>query len=109
MNKTGGFKLLNKHFNNPDNMNTDGFNFLSISNCDDITLEGSEKCFVIPKNVFIWSVHTVTLGKKLFSVDHKEIYFNHYRFLNKKERGRDRGKNVDISIHKHTEGLIHNI
>lgn len=109
MNKTGGFKLLNKHFNNPDNMNTDGFNFLSISNCDDITLEGREKCFVIPKNVFTWSVHTVTLGKKLFSVDHKEIYFNHYIFLNKKERGRDRGKNVDISIHKHTEGLIHNI
>jgi hypothetical protein len=93
-----GFVLLNKFFYNPDNKPTDNFNFLKIYNCDRIKLSGNEKIFVIPKNVNTFSVHTVTSGKPIYTIDPTLIYFNHYIFLNKINRGLDRTTLTDDSI-----------
>ena len=102
------FKLLNKFFYNPNNLPTNDFNFLKIYNCDEFTLSGREKNFVIPKNVQIMCVHHVEKGKKSYSVSCKKLYFNHYFFLNKSCK-RGCGKNkpiiIDKSIDKHTADI----
>jgi len=96
----GSFRLLNKNFYNPDNLSTDGTDFLKITTCDNILLEGREKNFVIPKNVNTFSVHMITDGKQMVTLNHKCIYFNHYIFLNKHgKRGcEERTQYIDGSI-----------
>jgi len=104
------FKLLNKFFYNPNNLPTDGFNFLKIySSAINCTLRGREKNFVIPKNVQIMCVHNVEKGKKSYSVSCEKLFFNHYFFLNKSDqRGSGKGKHmsIDNSIQRHTERVI---
>jgi len=94
-------RLLNKFFYNPHNMPTDGNNFFKIVDCMPITKNGREKNFVIPKNVITFSIHVVTSGLPMFTVDEKEAYFNHYYFLNKSGRGKKRTTEVDTSILRH--------
>ena len=82
---------------------TDGYNFLKIYKCDKITLSGREKNFVIPKNTSIYCVHKVIRGKPMYKVPHNNLYFNHYCFLNKSNRGKDKTELIDRSIIKHTK------
>ena len=106
INKISGFVLLNKFFYNPYNKPTDNFNFLNISNCDKIKLKGNEKLFVIPKNVNTFSVHTVTNGNPMYFVDPILLYFNHYYFLNKLNRGLNKTDLIDDTIITKTYTLI---
>jgi len=101
-NDIGSFTLLNKSFHNPDDLPTDGYNFLKIYNCDKITLSGREKNFVIPKNTSIYCVHKVLRGKRMYVVPYSMLYFNHYLFLNKSNRGKEKTELIDTSIMKHT-------
>jgi hypothetical protein len=94
----GSLRLLNKFFYNPNNKPTDKYNFLNIYNCNTITKSGNEKNFVIPRNVYVFSVHMITYGKKTHTVEPNELYFNHYIFLNKTNRGRDITPYTDDSI-----------
>jgi hypothetical protein len=100
--KIGSFRLLNKYFYNPHNLPTNDFEFLKIYNCNNITLVNCEKNFVIPKNVFTFSVHMITKGYKMYNVCPKKLYFNHYYFLNKPIRGRDKTDISDNSIYRDT-------
>jgi hypothetical protein len=104
-NKIGSFRLLNKFFTNPDNLPVNGYDFLSIYKCKEMTTTGCEKNFVIPKNVETFSVHMITKGKKMYNVDSKLVYFNHYQFLNKLKRGRDSSNLQDKTILKHCKFL----
>ena len=90
VNKIGSFKICNKFFFNPDNLPENDFNFLKIFSCSTVFLNQREKHFVLPKNICTFCVHQITSGKKSYSNIHKSIYFNHYLFLNKKNRGRDK-------------------
>jgi hypothetical protein len=98
INNISAFTLLNKFFYNPNNNSTTGYDFLKIYNCNNISRHGHEKNFVIPKNVKTFSVHMVTKGKRSHRVNHEIIYFNHYHFLNKLDRGRNKTKLIDNSI-----------
>jgi GR25 family glycosyltransferase involved in LPS biosynthesis len=100
INKIGSFRLLNKFFYNPNNMPTTDYNFLSIYNCDNITKFGREKNFVVPQNVDMFSVHMITLGHQMYTIDEKILFFNHYLFLNKKDRGNNKTDLIDDSISK---------
>lgn len=101
INNIGSFRILNKTFTNPNNLSTKGYDFLSIYTCDKITKSGREKNFVIPKNVSTFAVHMITMGKPMYNLDPRYIYFNHYMFLNKQDRGRDKYNFNDNSIIKH--------
>ena len=57
-----------------------------------------EKHIVIPKNVKTFSVHVVTDGKEQVILDKLYVYFNHYYFLNKQNRGLDKTDLIDKSI-----------
>ncbi len=94
----GSFRLLNKFFYNPYNLPTENGHFLNIPHCDKITLRGHEKTFVLPKNVITYSVHAVTSGKPTYSINPNCIYFNHYYYLNKQNRGRNKTPFIDSSI-----------
>ena len=99
----GSFQLSNKFFYNPQNLPTDGFEFLKIFECAaSVTPGRHQKQFVIPQNVSTFSVHIVTRGKSTIIIDPEECFFNHYYFLNKAQRGRDRTGNYDSSIQRHT-------
>ena len=100
INNIGSFVIKCKLFYNPDNKSTDGYNFLNIYNCDTITLKGREKNFVIPKNVRTFSVHQITKGKKSFTINFNILFFNHYFYLNKSDRGNYKTKYKDDSIKK---------
>jgi len=106
-NKVGSFRLLNKCFTNPDNLSTKGYDFLNIFSCDEITLSGREKNFVIPKNVKTFSVHMITSGKAMLPLHFNHIYFNHYMFLNKEERGREITDFQDNTILKHCNFILY--
>ena len=77
------------------------FRILNIYNCEEITKNGREKNFVIPKNVRTYSIHAITSGEQMFTIDSKYIYFNHYIFLNKAIRGKDISYLEDKTILKH--------
>jgi hypothetical protein len=102
-NDVGSFRLLNKFFFNPDDLPTNDYNFLQIYNCSKISLKNYEKGFVIPKNVYIYSVHMITFGKCMYIVPPELLYFNHYFFLNKSNRGKNKTMFIDTSIKKHTK------
>jgi len=101
--KIGSFRLLNKFFYNPNNLPTEGNNFLKIFNCDKITKGGQEKNFVLPKNINTFAVHMITDGNPMYNIDDKLIFFNHYYFLNKSSRGRNNTNLIDDSILFHIE------
>ena len=96
--KISGFMLLNKFFYNPFRLPSEGQEFFKIINCDEVSEEGFEKCIVIPKNVKTFSVHVVTDGGELILLDKSYVYFNHYYFLNKNNRGFDLTPFTDNSI-----------
>lgn len=100
----GSFKLSNKNFYNPDKMPTHGEEFFKIYNCDKIKDKG--KNFVIPKNVETYSVHEITNGKEMYSVDPKLGYINHYYFLNKswcRTNAKGRPKHNTPTSHQRTK------
>ena len=104
----GNFHIKNKFFYNPNKMSTDGYNFLKIYNCNETTTpKGHEKNFVIPKNVDVFANHQVTKGLAKYNVDPKDLYFNHYSFLNKdgsvltRYGGGNSSTSTDNSISKH--------
>lgn len=102
-NQIGSFKILNKFFVNPNNLSTNDYDFLLRFNCREITKKGNEKNFVIPKNVETFSVHMITRGKQMYSIESEYIYFNHYIFLNKLKRGMDISDLQDNTILKHCD------
>lgn len=102
INDIGGFCILAKLFYNPSDKPTDGYNFLKIYDCNDVTKTVRNKNFVIPKNIKIFNIHNVSIGKKLFIIDEKLLYFNHYFFLNKQNRGKNITRNIDMTIDKIT-------
>lgn len=106
--KISGFRITAKFFYNSNNKNTKDYNFLKIYNCKKLKLINNKKksykskMIIIPKNTKILkSVHY--LCKKIYIVDPKLIYFNHYFFLNKENRGLDKTNLIDKSIDKHTK------
>lgn len=102
----GSFRLLNKFFYNPNNLSTNNFDFLKIYNCDNITLNHQQKNFVIPKNVNIFSVHMIVEGKPMFTVSQDLLFFNHYYFLNKANRGKNKTNLTDNSIEYNANKII---
>jgi len=102
------FSLRNRWFYNPFEHNASGHDFLYIDNCDHITKEGHEKSFVIPKNVDAYSVHHTTVGKTRVWVDPEIMRFNHYCYLNKKERGLINKSVYDNTITSHLDYLGEN-
>ena len=101
INQLGSFTISNKFFYNPNNLPIEETQFLNIFNCDEITLDAREKNFVIPQNVKTFSVHRITDGKPMFLLDKKHIFFNHYYYLNKSDRGKKNTNNIDNSILQH--------
>jgi hypothetical protein len=97
----GSFTVRNKFFYNPNHLPTDGTKFLNITNCDIITMDSREKNFVVPQNVKTFAVHRITDGKLMFLLDEKDIFFNHYIYLNKSDRGKKNTTNTDNSILRH--------
>ena len=94
-----GFALSNKFFYNPSNLSTKKYDFLKIISCDIINNYGDRpKMFIIPKNVKSFSVHIVTSGLPMYFINNKIIFFNHYFFLNKENRGLNHTQIVDCSI-----------
>jgi len=102
MDTISSFSFLCKLFQNPENKETRGLSFFFIFHCDDFwNRHDREKCIVFPKNVDSYSVHEVTSGKATFYIVKEDGYFNHYYFLNKKDRGRNQTRLRDSSIVKH--------
>lgn len=102
INTISSFRLLNKFFYNPENKQIIDNNFLYIFNCDNITKQGHEKNIVIPKNVKMYYIHRVFLPRdNMITIDDKLIFFNHYYYLNKHNRGRNNTTIIDKSIIKH--------
>lgn len=102
----GSIALCNKDFYNPYNMPTNSFNFLKIYNCGEVLLGERYKNFVIPKNVQALSVHDITLGKPAHVINVQKAYFNHYLFLNKSNRGKNKTSMEDNTIDVHTQNLF---
>jgi len=103
----GSLRVLSKIFVNPNNRyRTDDFNFLKIYNCTEVIKGYLEKNFIIPKNVLVVSVHTITHGKKMFDVSEHDIFFNHYMFLNKADRAQDTLELIDTSIYRHSKQFL---
>jgi hypothetical protein len=102
-------RFMSRFFYNPDEKSTDNYDFLKITNCGEILNGMREKMFVLPQNVYMVSVHTVTdsdEGMIQIDADSSDVYFNHYAYLNKPDRGRDRTNINDNSIHSILEKLI---
>lgn len=97
----GGIRIPSKRFYNSDNQDDSNYNFLKIYNCDSECYIKFGKCFIIPVNVNTMSIHTITSGKKLLNIDDKEVFFNHYFYLNKAKRGLNKTNYIDDSIKKH--------
>ena len=107
--KISCFQIFSKFFYNPHNLPTNDTLFLQIYNCSDVHKCGREKCFVIPKNTKVFSVHIVTDGLPMYTVDEKYAFFNHYYYLNKSNRGKDstnlEDKTILLHINSHNEIL----
>lgn len=107
----GGFEFPSKIFLNTQNKDESGYEFLKISECGQEFIRiSAQKLFVYPKNVDIFSVHNILVGKKGIPLPESQIYFNHYVFLNKKNRNWDgrnnRGRSIDeYSLRNLTPGI----
>ena len=94
----GSFVIENKWFYNPNSIYPeDGFKFLSNNISDNITEHflGHSKTIVNPRNVEFQNVHKSTLSSKEIIISNKNMYFNHYCYLNK-TRGRKDENNRNI-------------
>ena len=89
----GSLRLLSRPTYNIHNQSEDSYDFLKISTCTDFPPTSYEKNFVIPKNVNIFSVHMIIDGKPMVNLPTNFMYFFHYLFLNKLNRGRYIHKN----------------
>lgn len=99
VNEIGSFKISNRFFCNYNNLDSSGLNFLSIFNCEKKCTNDRKKQIVIPKNVDCVSIHKTLIGKNGFNVNSKDIFFNHYYYLNKGWRcKRRKGNAIDNSI-----------
>lgn len=83
----GCFKFYCKNFINIDNQSEKHLDFLSVYNCGPVITNERSKSFVIPRNVTLYSIHVVVLGKPTIILG---LYFNHYIFLNKPKRGHNK-------------------
>ena len=94
------FQIQAKFFHNFENKCTNGYNFLKITNCEANTRKNKcEKLIIIPENTFAIGPHMVFKGSKpMLTVSENDMFFNHYFFLNKEERGRDETQYKDDSI-----------
>jgi hypothetical protein len=92
------FRFKNRVFYNPRGLDSSGFKFLNIPNCSQGFYRGKEKNFIIPRNCETICVHRVTLGKKMYEIDSKYGFFNHYYYMNKTKRGREATNIKDSSI-----------
>lgn len=101
----GSFRLLCKMFYNPNSLPTNNYEFLKIYNCGECLSSTYEKNLVIPKNVMTFSVHMITRGKQMYNVPTNIIFFNHYYFLNKTDRGKNSTAIIDDSINRITKFL----
>lgn len=93
-----GFTIYSKLFYNPDGLSTDGTDFLKIANCSELITDSRQKMFIIPRNTQVISVHVVTNGHPTYIVNDKDMIFNHYFYLNKEDRGKERTEFKDDSI-----------
>ena len=107
INEISSFQLENKMFFNPYNLPTDNIQFFKIFTCREVNRKGRHKNFVLPKNVKMFCIHKVVDGKPMYRVSEKYIYFNHYFFLGKLTRGRNKDRYVaryiDSSILRHLD------
>ena len=101
INNCSGFQFMNRFFYNPDNLPTHNLDFFQCFECDDVMYGGRQKCFVIPTNVKTFTVHTIGDALPLYEVHGDDAFFNHYFFLNKNGRGRNRTNKTDNSILLH--------
>jgi hypothetical protein len=108
INNYSGFRLLNRFFYNPNNLDCVGYKFLNIYNCDNFKLTSHEKNFIIPKNCNIACIHIVSNGLPTYTPSTNSIYFNHYYYLNKETRGRNNTDLTDDSI-KNKADLLQNL
>jgi len=95
----GGLQFKNKFFYNPDDQPIENGHFLRIPNCaNGVKKSGNEKNFVKPRNIKTFAIHLISSGGKII-VLHQELgYFNHYIYLNKPSRGREKTPWRDDSI-----------
>lgn len=101
-----GFMLRNKEFHNPLQLSEKHFDFLRITNCNQFSTMYHNKLFIKPINNIILSVHTVTTGDKPYTISTNDVYFNHYIFLNKEQRGRTEVPYKDDSILRLATSLL---
>ena len=93
----GGYCLRSKFFYNSDNAPENNYEFLKIYSCEEHPRIGEyEKAFVSPKNMRIFCIHKVSVGKPV--IYRNDIHMNHYIFLNKPNRGRNTVNGFDDSI-----------
>jgi hypothetical protein len=99
----GSFCFYNRFFHNPRELPTSGTDFFEIYDCEEIIQ--IEKNFVIPKQTIMYSIHQPVLGKQMYRIPKDYAYYNHYCFLNKKDRGNNQTIFKDTSIKKHLSYL----
>ena len=105
--KIFGFRLLNRFFYNTNNDDTSGFSFLYITNCErKIRRGGHFKCILKPKETKLICVHhAYGKCKHLHILNPYHMIMNHYYYLNKETRGRNKTNYNDTSI-KHNVNLF---
>jgi hypothetical protein len=94
----GGVEIKCKFFYNPNNLDEEGYNFMKIENCGKVIQRQNIKTFVKPRNVESFSIHKIAIGRKVKPISENIVYFNHYFFLNKLNRGKTKTKFTDKSI-----------
>ena len=101
----GGIQLFCKIFCNPLRLPDDGYNFLKIYVCHPTSYHEKEKIFVIPRNVMTFSVHKITQGHPTVPLHDRDIFFNHYMYLNKIDRAREQTGILDTTIKRFADML----
>jgi hypothetical protein len=85
--KIGGFKVLCKNFSVFNGEDESGYEFLNIGTSQpNVVTTGDYKHFVNPRTVKTFSNHDIIIGSPALILSENLCFFNHYRFLNKKDR-----------------------
>lgn len=71
---------------------------MKIENCGKVIQKQNVKTFVKPRNVDTFCIHKIATGNRVVPISEDIVYFNHYFFLNKLNRGKNRTKFKDNSI-----------